>query len=76
LSLLLQLSLSTKLEGDETKFGEDSMRFYNNQHNYYCGIDLHARLLYVCILDSLGNKVLHKKIDADLDALLELITHG
>ncbi|MBT0323455.1 IS110 family transposase, partial [Vibrio campbellii] len=35
------------------------MRFYNNQHNYYCGIDLHARLLYVCILDSLGNKVLH-----------------
>ena len=50
------------------------MRFYNNQHNYYCGIDLHARLLYVCILDSLGNKVLHKKIDADPDALLELIT--
>ena len=50
------------------------MRFYNNQHNYYCGIDLHARLLYVCILDSLGNKVLHKKIDADPDALIELIT--
>ncbi|WP_185066994.1 hypothetical protein [Vibrio ponticus] len=30
------------------------MRFYKNQHNYYCGIDLHARLLYVCILDSLA----------------------
>lgn len=50
------------------------MRFYNQQHNYYCGIDLHARILYVCILDSLGNKVLHKKIEADPDALLELLT--
>ena len=50
------------------------MRFYNQQHNYYCGIDLHARILYVCILDSLGNKVLHKKIDANPDALLELLT--
>ncbi|GAB2661881.1 hypothetical protein GCM10026988_32950 [Vibrio panuliri] len=50
------------------------MRFYNNQHNYYCGIDLHARLLYVYILVSLDSKVLHKKIDADHDALLELIT--
>lgn len=28
-----------------------------------------------CILDSLGNKVLHQKIDADPDALLELLTH-
>ncbi|MRG36267.1 hypothetical protein GH729_09530 [Shewanella sp. XMDDZSB0408] len=30
------------------------MRFYNNSHLYYCGIDLHARLLYVCIIDSKG----------------------
>ena len=21
------------------------MRFYNNSHSYYCGIDLHARML-------------------------------
>ena len=27
------------------------MNFYNNTHPYYCGIDLHAKLLYVCILD-------------------------
>ena len=26
------------------------MRFYNNQHRFYCGIDLHARLLAVCVL--------------------------
>lgn len=56
-SLLLQLSLSTMLEGDETQNGEDSLRFYNNQHNYYLGIVLHVRLLYVCNLDSLGNSL-------------------
>jgi predicted NBD/HSP70 family sugar kinase len=40
--------------------GESSMRFYNNSHPYYCGIDLHARLLYVCIIDSKGEVVIHK----------------
>ncbi|HFD31773.1 MAG TPA: hypothetical protein ENJ28_03530, partial [Gammaproteobacteria bacterium] len=25
--------------------GESSMNFYNNIHPYYCGIDLHARIL-------------------------------
>ncbi len=25
------------------------MRFYTQQHGYYCGIDLHARTMYVCI---------------------------
>ena len=27
------------------------MRFYTQQHRHYCGIDLHARTMYVCILD-------------------------
>ncbi|MDD1794804.1 transposase [Enterovibrio sp. ZSDZ42] len=35
------------------------MRFYNQQHNYYCGIDLHAHILYVCILDATGKLVRH-----------------
>ena len=30
------------------------MKFYNNTHPYYCGIDLHARSLYVCIIDQAG----------------------
>lgn len=41
------------------------MKFYTTLHKYYCGIDLHARLLYVCILDEHGNKVVHQKIKAD-----------
>jgi hypothetical protein len=40
------------------------MNFYNNMHPYYCGIDLHARLLYVCILDDKGDTCLHKEISA------------
>jgi transposase len=27
------------------------MRFYTKQHRFYCGIDLHARLLAICIVD-------------------------
>lgn len=49
------------------------MNFYNNMHPYYCGIDLHTRSLYVCILDQQGNKVLHKEIKATPDKLLQLL---
>ncbi len=40
------------------------MNFHNNTLPYYCGIDLHARLLYVCILDDKGKTCLHKEISA------------
>ncbi|MCL1098499.1 hypothetical protein [Shewanella gelidii] len=36
---------------------ESSMRPFNNLHPHYCGIDLHARLLYVCIIGSKGEVV-------------------
>ena len=49
------------------------MRFYNNSHTYYCGIDLHARNLYVCILDQQGEKRLHKNITASPLALTQLL---
>jgi hypothetical protein len=29
-------------------------RFYNGQHQHWCGIGPHARTVYVCILDSQG----------------------
>ena len=28
------------------------MKFYTKQHNFYCGIDLHADAMYVCDLNS------------------------
>jgi hypothetical protein len=30
------------------------MRFYNRQHRHYCGIDLHVKTMYICILDAAG----------------------
>ena len=28
------------------------MRFYTQQHQHYCGVDLHTRTMYLCILSS------------------------
>jgi hypothetical protein len=30
------------------------MKFYNKLHAYYCGIDLHAKTMYICIQDKNG----------------------
>jgi hypothetical protein len=30
------------------------MRFYTQQHAHYCGIDLHARTMYLCSAVSLA----------------------
>ena len=27
------------------------MRFYDGQHRFYCGVDLHTKRMYLCILD-------------------------
>lgn len=50
------------------------MNFYNSTHQHYCGIELHARSLYVCIINQQGETLLHKEISANPDALIELIT--
>jgi len=49
------------------------MNFYNNMHPYYCGIDLHARSLYVCIIDQAGNACIHKEIPASPDKLRQIL---
>lgn len=38
------------------------MRFYTEVHQHYCGIDLHARSMYLCILDSQGQILLHRNL--------------
>ena len=45
------------------------MRFYNSQHQYYAGIDLHARKMYICVIDTQGEVVYHRDLIADLDHL-------
>jgi len=49
------------------------MNFYNIIHPYYCGIDLHAKTLYVCIIDQVGNTCLHKEIFANPEKLQALL---
>jgi len=39
--------------------GGSLMNFYKGQHKFYCGIDLHARKMYLCILDEKGDVKLH-----------------
>jgi hypothetical protein len=40
----MQRNKSIRSEGDP-------MRFYTETHQHYCGIDLHAKTMYLCILD-------------------------
>ena len=49
------------------------MRFYTNTHAFYCGIDLHARSMYVCIIDHQGEVVLHRNMDARPEPLLKAL---
>ena len=49
------------------------MRFYNQQHKFYCGIDLHARKMYVCIIDQKGKTRVHQNLKTDPEALFDII---
>lgn len=49
------------------------MRFYTKNHHHYCGIDLHARILYVCVLDQQGTPVVHCQIDATSIDLIDTL---
>jgi hypothetical protein len=49
------------------------MRFYNQAHRFYCGVDLHARSMYLWILDQAGTVVLHQEVPAEPGAFLEAI---
>jgi len=47
------------------------MRFYTRQHRHTCGVDLHARSMYVCVLDA--EVVLHRNLAATPEAFLQAL---
>ena len=49
------------------------MNFYTKQHKYYCGIDLHAKTMYLCIINQEGNIVLQRDIRTDPEVFLKAI---
>jgi predicted NBD/HSP70 family sugar kinase len=46
------------------------MKFYNRQHRHYCGIDLHVKTMYVCILDATGQVLVHRNAKSTPEAFL------
>jgi transposase len=49
------------------------MRFYTQQHRFYCGIDLPARTMDVCILNAAGEMMLHRHMQASPEAFLKAL---
>ncbi len=49
------------------------MRSYNRQHRHDCGIDLHVKTMYVCILDATGQVLVHRNIKTTPAAFLEIV---
>jgi len=49
------------------------MRFYNRQHRHYCGIDLHVKTMYICVLDAAGQVRVHRNVPSTPEAFLETV---
>jgi transposase len=49
------------------------MRFYDRQHRFYAGVDLHARTMHLCVLDSQGVVVFDDNLPCRPDAFLTAI---
>lgn len=41
------------------------MKFYTCKTEYSCGIDLHSRQMFMCLMDSKGNKLVHTNIEGN-----------
>ena len=46
---------------------------YNTQHPFYGGIDVHARAMYVCILNQAGETLRHRHMQTTPEALLKVM---
>ena len=50
------------------------MKYYTSTTQFNCGIDLHARQMYVCVMDREGKKLVHTNIkNNDFDYFLKLV---
>ena len=50
------------------------MKYYTSTTQYNCGIDLHARQMYVCLMDRQGKKLVHTNVrHNDFNFFLKLI---
>jgi hypothetical protein len=49
------------------------MRFYTHQHQFSCGIDLHARTMSLCVLNQAGAILLYRQMKAVPERFLKAI---
>jgi transposase len=49
------------------------MRVYSCSHRFYCGIDLHARSMHLCVLDQAGSVLVDRNIAARPETFLKAI---
>jgi transposase len=49
------------------------MRFYNEPHQFYAGIDLHARSLHLCVLDAQGQVRYDRSLPCQPQPLLDAL---
>jgi len=49
------------------------VRFYTRTHKHYCGVDLHARSMYVCVMDQEGTVLVHRNLPCDAALFLATI---
>lgn len=50
------------------------MKYYTSTTEFNCGIDLHARQMYVCVMDRQGKKLVHSNVrNNDFDFFLKLV---
>ena len=50
------------------------MKYYTSTTEFNCGIDLHARQMYVCVMDRQGKKLVHTNVrDNDFNFFLKLV---
>src|SRR5215468_11376350 len=52
---------------------ETSRRFYTTQPPFYCGIDLHARTMDVCVLSQSGDVLVPRHMKTDPETFLKAI---
>ena len=41
------------------------MKYYTSTTEFNCGIDLHSRQMYVCVMDRAGTKLIHTNIQGN-----------
>jgi len=49
------------------------MRFYKQQHQFYCGVDLHAKTMHVCVVNQAGEVLVHRNLPTRPDRFLNAI---